>query len=179
MFLYTKDDDSFFGTHLLRVYGVADYFQAEHLRYRALDCLRSYFQNFARDRQWRTYGINALNVSEQYPTGDIQQVVVEVTAKHVSLIMYEAGTLIWDMLKDAQPNFVGQVLRARCPKCHKGAHLCDIHMHFSWSSGRTAARAARASDDDPTPARSRPEGSHRCTFSASMPFRKLYYRAFK
>lgn len=153
--MYNKDDKNLSGINFLQAYDLADYFQVDLLRYRSLRRLRHYFLDNAERRFWQNYGTVALKVIKKYATGEPQKVLVEVTAKHIHSIMWDTGSMIWDKLKAAQPEFVEHVLKARCPKL-ESAREC----HLLQPDERAAARADQAFDEI-LPLRSRSNGSRR------------------
>lgn len=144
IFLYTAQDKGFISQNILRVYGVADYFQVAHLRYRALRRLHSLFDFSAHNRFWDNYRDLALGSIHQFPVGECQKVLVEVTAKHITAIINEVSTELWDKLKAADPSIVEQVLKACFPKeQYDTLRECQ----FIKEEDCAAARAAQAFDD--------------------------------
>lgn len=169
VFMYTTKDEYFKELDVLEVYALADYFQVDRLRCRALKCIYGLFERMARCHLWQNFGTNALQVLEKYPSGDIQKVLVEVIAKNIPSIMYDNGSTIWKQLKAAQPNLVEQVLKVRFPKNAQSLQESDLLP----PSERAAARAAQAFDDiSPSPSRS--GGSRRHRASVRVLSRFLY-----
>lgn len=164
-FMYTMEDESFTGKRILDVYGVADYFMVDHLRYKALDCLHSLLQHNARHRWWQNFCTIALKVLEKYSFGDVHRVLVEVIAKHFRSIMWDNDKWLWEQLKVVQPDIMDQVHKVRFPD-QKEPHL---ESQLFQPIDRPAARATQAFDDIP-PIRSR----SRSGSSRRQPLRDVY-----
>lgn len=172
--MYTMDDKAFNGKRILDVYGVADYFMVDHLRYKALNCLYSFLQHNARRRYWHNFCTVALKVLEKYLVGDVHRVLIEVIANNVQSISWDTTTWLWKELKFVQPDIMQQVNKVRFPD-QKGPRL---ESQLFQPIASAAGRATQAFDDlhpiPPIRSRSRSGSTHRqylCDIYRSTPYK--------
>lgn len=115
-FLYTMDDKGFSGQDALDVYEVADYFMVAPLRHRALFCVQANLERFACNKFWEAYGNLAMRIVDEFPFGEVQDILVQVTAKNIGSVMYDNPYKIWDQLKNAQPSLTQEILASCFPR---------------------------------------------------------------